>query len=75
VVDETPSSSKVTEENITEQPIKPKTGAANILNEALQDLETVYNLLKGAEQGKLCRPHIIKAAMTSVTCLLNDNLQ
>jgi hypothetical protein len=37
VVNETPSSSKVTEEYITEQPIKPKTSAANILNEALQD--------------------------------------
>ena len=37
VVNETPSSSKVTKEYITEQPIKPKTGAANILNEALQD--------------------------------------
>ena len=66
------------EEHITEQPTKPKTNTAKILKEALQELATVYNLLQGAEQGNLCSPDIIKAAMselTSVTCLLHDKLQ
>ena len=78
MVDETPSGSKVNEELITEQPTKPKTNTVNILKEALQERATVHSLLLGADQDKLCSPDIIKAAMTeltSVTCLLQDNLQ
>ena len=61
-----------------EQPTKLKTRTANIFKETLQALATVYNRLLGAEQGKLCSPDVIKAAMlelTYLTCFLNDNLQ
>ena len=77
-VDEAPSGSKVHEEVITEQPTKTKTNTVNILKEALLELATVHGLLLGADQDKLCSPEIIKAAMTeltSVTCLLQGNLQ
>ena len=50
----------------------------NILLEALHDLATVYSLLLGEDQDKLCSPDIIKAVMTeltSMTCLLQGNLQ
>ena len=78
MVDETPSGSKVNEESITEQPTKTKINTVNILMEALQELATVHGLLLGADQDKLYSPDIMKAAMTeltSVTCLLQDNLQ
>ena len=78
MVDETPSGSKVNEESIMEQPTKTKTNTVNILMEALQELATVHGLLLGADQDKLYSPDIMKAAMTeltSVTCLLQDNLQ